>query len=195
MKRKHILRCSKQDFTLKPTMRQNRSMKFFISILCLFFSLSAVADYDDSAVMEETNFQKLSTRMKQNNMGLVMMLHAEDCHFCALMDEQILSPMERSGEYEKKVYIRKLQIDKPEFINDFEGRKVAASDVADAYDSRLTPTLVFLDHSGEEKAVKIIGINSIELFSASVDEQIDELLTVIKIDTKTETSAANKTKI
>ena len=68
-------------------MRQNRSMKLIISILCLFFSLSASADYDESAVMEETNFQKLAIQMKQNGMGLVMMLHAEDCHYCARMDE------------------------------------------------------------------------------------------------------------
>ena len=161
-------------------MRQNRSMKLIISILCLFFSLSASADYDESAVMEETNFQKLAIQMKQNGMGLVMMLHAEDCHYCARMDEKILSPMERSGEYKKRVFIRKLQIDKPDFITDFKGQQVAASDVADAYDSRLTPTLVFLDHNGEEQALKIIGINSIDLFSASVDEQIDELLSVIK---------------
>jgi len=36
------------------------------------------------------------------------------------------------------------------------------------------------DANGEEKALKIIGINSIDLFSASVDEQIDELLNTIK---------------
>ena len=103
--------------------------------------------------------------------------------------------MERSGEYKKRVFIRKLQIDKPDFITDFKGQQVAASDVADAYDSRLTPTLVFLDHNGEEQALKIIGINSIDLFSASVDEQIDELLTAIKNNTKTESSITNKAKI
>ena len=168
------------DFTLKPLMRQNRSMKFFISILLLFLTSSAISVSDDSAVLEERNFQVLAMKMKQNRMGLVMMLHAEDCAYCELMDEKILSPMERSGEYKNRVFIRKLQIDKPELITDFKGNRVAASDMADSYDSRLTPTLIFLDHTGEEKAVKIIGINSIELFSASVDEQIDELLTVIK---------------
>ncbi|MEH6455391.1 MAG: thioredoxin fold domain-containing protein [Cocleimonas sp.] len=166
-------------------------MKFFISILFLFSFISAVADYDDSAVMEETDFQKLAIQMKQNEMGLVMMLHAEDCHYCEMMDKEILSPMEKSGEYSKRVFIRKLQIDKSEFITDFKGQRVEASDVADAYDSRLTPTLVFLDHRGEEQAVKIIGINSIDLFSASVDEQIDELLSVIKNNTKAENPITN----
>ena len=159
-------------------------MKFFISIICIFISLSASADYDDSAVLEVTDFQRLALQMKQNEMGLVMMLHAEGCHYCEMMDKDILSPMVRSGEYKKRVFIRKLQIDKSDFITTFKGQRAAASDVADAYDSRLTPTLVFLDHSGKEQAVKIIGINSVDLFSASVDEQIDELLSVIKMNAK-----------
>ena len=152
-------------------MRQNRSMKFLISILFLLFTSSAIFAFEDSAVLEEDNFQKLSIQMKQNDMGLVMMLHAEGCHYCAMMDKEILSPMERSGEYKKRVFIRKLQIDKAEFVTDFKGDRVEASDLADTYDSRLTPTLIFLDYTGEEKAVKIIGINSIELFSASVDNK------------------------
>lgn len=161
-------------------MRQNRSMKFLISILFLFYSSTVVLAYDESAVLEVADFQKIALQMKQNQMGLVLMLHAEGCAYCELMDEKILSPMEMSGEYRKRVFIRKLQIDKPEFVTDFKGEIVEASDLANTYDSRLTPTLLFLDHSGEERAVKIIGINSIELFSASVDEQIDELLLKIK---------------
>lgn len=160
-------------------MRQNRSMKFLISILMLFSISTTIFAIEDSAVLEEDNFQELSMQMKQNKMGLVMMLHAEGCHYCAVMDAEILSPMERSGEYKKRVFIRKLQIDKAEFVTDFKGNRVEASKLADTYDSRLTPTLIFLDHSGEEKAVKIIGINSLELFSASVDEQIDELVALI----------------
>ena len=161
-------------------MRQNRCMKFLISIFVLFLSLAELQAYDESAVLEETDFQSLAEKMVQNKMGLVLMLHAEDCAYCELMDEKILSPMVRSGEYTKRVYIRKLQIDKSDFVTDFNGARADASDIAEKYQSSLTPTLVFLNHKGEEKALKIVGINSIELFSASVDEQIDRLLVSIK---------------
>lgn len=171
-------------------MRQNRYMKFFITMTLLLLSLSATFASDDSAVLEASDFQALSKQMKQNSMGLVMMLHAEHCSYCEMMDEKILSPMERSGDYAKRVFIRKLQIDKPENVIDFDGQEVTAFEVADAYDSRMTPTLVFLDYTGEEKAVKIIGINSIDLFSASVDEQIDELMDIIK--DKTDDNLINK---
>ena len=170
-------------------------MKFLISIFLLIYSISAISASDDSAVPEESNFQALSKQMKQNNMGLVMMLHAENCSYCEMMDEKILSPMERSGEYKERVFIRKLQIDKPENVINFKGHEVSAFEVADGYDSRLTPTLVFLDYTGEEKAVKIIGINSIELFSASVDEQIDELVASIHSDSKTDSSKITEDKL
>lgn len=155
-------------------------MKYFISILLLFSSLVIADGYDDGIVLEETNFQKLSLEMQKNQMGLVMMLHAKHCPFCRLMDEQILSPMIRSGEYEKNVFIRKLQIDVSDEVIDFKGRKVSASKMASEYDSQLTPTLLFLDHKGEEKAVKLIGINSVEFFGVSVDEQIEVLLSEIR---------------
>lgn len=168
-------------------------MKFFIAIFFLIYSSSVAFAYDESVVAEETNFQELAIKMQKNKMGLVMMLHAEHCPYCRLMDEEILSPMVRSGEYKSKVFIRKLQIDVPDEVIDFKGSKVSASDLADEYDSQLTPTLIFLNHYGEEKVVKIIGINSLEFFGASVDEQIDELLEIIKNESsvKSTTSSNN----
>ncbi len=161
-------------------MRQNRYMKFLISIVFILSASAFAEGYEDSVVKEETDFQELALQMQQNKMGLVMMLHAEHCPYCRLMDEEILSPMVRSNEYKKKVFIRKLQVDVSDEVIDFNGRKITASKLAREYDSQLTPTLLFLDQNGEEKAVKIIGINSLEYFGASVDEQIEELLEVIR---------------
>ena len=135
---------------------------------------------NDREVAEVTNFHDLAKQMQANEMGLVMMLHEEDCPYCKLMDEKILTPMIRSGEYKNKVFIRKLQIDQPEYITYFDGSRVLASDLADKFATQLTPTLVFLDHHGKEKAKNIIGINSLDYFGATVDEQIDKLLAVIR---------------
>ena len=91
----------KPDFTSKAIMRQNRYMKFFISILFLISSSSMAFAYEKNIVPEETNFHQLALEMQQNKMGLVLMLHAEHCPYCRLMEKEILSPMIRSGEYQK----------------------------------------------------------------------------------------------
>ena len=152
-------------------------MKILLSSLILFFSLNSYGSDDfDSVVSEESNFQKLSLGLKENLLGLVLMFHAEHCPYCAIMDNEILSPMIRSGDYDKLVLIRKLQIDESRDVKDFVGKVVDPSDISDRYNATLTPTLVFLDHQGNQKAEMMIGINTVELFGAYLDAEIDKLV-------------------
>jgi thioredoxin-related protein len=131
---------------------------------------------EESMVIEENNFQQLSQQMKEKSLGLLLMFHAEHCPYCALMENEILSPMVKSGEYDDRILIRKLQIDEARDIKDFLGNTVEPSEISDAYNARLTPTLVFLDYKGQEKAKKMVGINTVELFGAYLDAEIDELV-------------------
>lgn len=165
------------NFTLNHALRQNSYMKFFIAgVLTLLFALSSNASEIESALLEESDFQKLSLEMKEKSLGLVLMLHAEHCPYCALMESDILSPMIKSGEYDKRILIRKLQIDEARDVKDFTGKVVEPSDISDKYEATLTPTLVFLDYQGKEKAEKMVGINTVELFGAYLDDEIDKLV-------------------
>lgn len=155
-------------------------MKFFIS--CLFFSLSitAYSSEIESALIEESDFQKLGQLMKEKSLGLVLMLHAKHCPYCALMENEILSPMVKSGEYDQKILLRKLQIDKTRDIKDFSGAIIEPSDISERYGATLTPTLVFLDSNGKQIIKKMIGINTVELFGAYLDIEIDKLVGIIQ---------------
>jgi len=144
----------------------------------------AAAKGEGSTLIEENNFQELSRKMKANSRGLVLMFHAENCPYCALMENEILSPMVKSGEYDKKVYLRKLQIDEARDVIDFSGKTVEPSDISSRFNVNVTPTLVFLDYKGEEKAEKMIGINTVELFGAYLDDEIDNLVKNIAIANK-----------
>lgn len=150
-------------------------MKFFIYSLLLLISVNSYAS-NDSVVIEENDFEKLSQQMKEEKRGLVLMLHAEHCPYCVLMDEEILSPMVLSGEYDKRVFIRKLQIDEARDVKNFTGQTVEPSDISGDYNAMLTPTLVFLDHEGKEIAKQMVGINTVELFGAYLDNEIDNMM-------------------
>jgi len=153
-------------------------MKFFISFLLLLISVNSFAE-NDSVVIEENNFQQLAQQMKQENRGLVLMLHAEHCSYCKQMDEEILSPMVLSGEYDKRIFIRKLQIDEARDVIDFSGKTVEPSDMSLQYNAILTPTLVFLNYEGKEMVKQMVGINTIELFGAYLDKEIDDMMKLI----------------
>ncbi len=129
----------------------------------------------ESMVIEESDFQQLSREMEQKSLGLLLMFHAEHCPYCALMEKEILSPMLKSGDYTDKVIIRKLQLDASREIKNFKGETVKPSDVAARYNVMLTPTLVFLDKDGNQKAKKMVGINTVDYFGAYLDEEIEKL--------------------
>lgn len=170
-------------------------MKFFISCLIFIFSTGVnSASESTSALLEESDFQALSAELKKKSLGLVLMFHAEHCPYCALMENEILSPMIKSGEYTNKVIIRKLQIDEARDIKDFDGSVIEPSDISDRYNTVVTPTLVFLDYSGKEKAKAMVGINTVDYFGVYLDEEIEKLRANIKTElaknTKTNSSAA-----
>ena len=128
-----------------------------------------------SMVIEESNFQQLSQEMEQKSLGLLLLFHAEHCPYCELMEKEILSPMLKSGDYTDKVIIRKLQVDESRDIKNFKGESVQPSDVAARYDVTVTPTLVFLDKDGNQKAKKMVGINTVDYFGVYLDEEIEVL--------------------
>lgn len=165
-------------------------MKFLISCL-IFFFINGIGNTSEipSALLEESNFQELSKEMKEKSLGLVLMFHAEQCPYCALMENEILSPMVKSGEYNKRVFIRKLQIDDDRNVKDFDGKVVKPSDISERYKARVTPTLVFLDYQGNIKAETMVGINTVDYFGAYLDAEIDKLTKNIKKDN---TSKQNK---
>jgi thioredoxin-related protein len=149
------------------------SLLFFI-LLGNVFTLNAIAS-DAKDVIEEKNFAQLAKQMKQQNKGLMLMLHSEGCAFCALLEKDYLAPSVKSGDYDKEIFIRKLQIDTGVPIIDFNGKKINPEVISNRYDGRLTPTLLFLDYKGDEAALKLIGYNTPSLFGGYVEAQLKEM--------------------
>jgi len=167
-------------------------MKFFIVCLIFIFStgISSASDIT-SSLLEESDFHALSLKMKEKSLGLVLMLHAEDCPYCALMEKEILSPMIKSGDYDDRVFIRKLQIDDARDVKDFDGKVVEPSDISKRYEATLTPTLIFLDYQGNLKAETMVGIGVIDYVGVYIDAEIDKLMANIKLDSSPKTATAN----
>jgi len=143
-------------------------------------SVNTYSSENSSALIEESDFQALGELMKEKSLGLVLMLHAEHCPYCALMEDEILSPMVISGEYDNRIVLRKLQIDEARDIKNFTGMIVEPSDFSNKYNATLTPTIVFLDSNGKQQNANMIGINTVELFSAYLDIEIDNFVSNLK---------------
>jgi hypothetical protein len=82
--------------------------------------------------------------------------------------------MLKSGGYADKIIIREIIINTDSTLLDLDGSKISAASLADRYSTNVTPTLLFLGPDGKELTDRIVGINTIELFSYYVDQAIDE---------------------
>ena len=78
-----------------------------------------------------------------------------------------------SGEYDNKVIIRKVMIDSYASVRDFSGNKMESSDLAHRYNIKVTPTVMLVDSRGNELAPKILGINTVDFYSAYLDQAIE----------------------
>ncbi len=131
-------------------------------------------------LIEEDDLQTLSQQMKDKKLGLLIMFHASYCEFCERLEEDLLLPMLRSGEYDERILMRKIQIDSSDDLINFNGQTVTTAQLSTMYGAEMTPTLVFLDATGEEQSERILGYTTPDFFSAYVDQGIDELYKRIK---------------
>lgn len=129
----------------------------------------------ERVVIEEVNLEKLAEKMKQDKLGLMIMFHAEYCDYCKRLESDLLQPMVRSGDYDDKILIRKIQVDGAYDLVDFNGERISSDELSTRYDASLTPTLVFLDADGKEQAERILGYTTPDLFGAYVEREISKL--------------------
>ena len=104
----------------------------------------------------------------------MLAMSATYCDYCRTLEEEIIKPMLRSGDYEHNVLIRKLEIDSYASIRHFSGDTVTPARLARDFNVFVTPTLIFLDSRGQEVSERILGINSLDFFGAYVDDALIE---------------------
>ena len=94
--------------------------------------------------------------------------------YCRKLEALFLLPMQRNAEYREKVLIRYVSLDAFETLVDFDGQSMSTGEFASRYDVSLTPTLIFVDSSGNEMSDKLVGIWSEDFYGGFIDDRIDE---------------------
>jgi len=164
-------------------------MKTYITALLLFNFLFASGstvfadDSDDLPYVEIKTVRDLSAIADQaRRTGKIIMLEvsASYCSYCDLLEEEIIKPMLRSGDYKDSVLIRQLKMDNLSTIKDINGNDTTPAALAAAYHVKLTPTLLFLDADGNEVAKRIPGVYSLDFFGGYVDEALAKGLRTIR---------------
>ncbi len=145
---------------------------FFILILCGIYS-SAHSESHDPTLITTTNLAQEGELSLRTKRPILILFSREGCPYCIQIKREILKPMLISGDYADKIIIREIILNPTVTLLNFNGSAVKSSELADKYSIEITPTLLFLGPNGKELAERIVGINTIELFSYYVDQAID----------------------
>lgn len=142
------------------------------------------AELDESLpktdIIVVADFSRLAETAKTQSKLIMLEIAASYCSFCLKIEEEVLKPMLRSGDYDADVLIRKVNIDSFDNLRDFEGNIISGATLAHQFGIKVTPTLIFLNSQNQEVSKRIVGVNSLDYFGSYVDEAIENGLAFIR---------------
>ena len=147
---------------------------------CALLCLLAEALQADMRVPVADNLHQDGRQALVRQLPILLAFSADDCSYCKLLEEDFLQPMLLSGEYEDRIFIRKLIIDNGSDVTDFTGQQTAATRLSDRYRVFVTPTILFVDGNGRELAERMVGINTPELYGGYLDACVETALADIR---------------
>ncbi len=169
-----------------------RSLMVKLSKLILLLWLPALGwaqgyggeyDYEDDdaeqslpyvEIIDVNDLEALGREARAEGKVILLEMSASYCGYCRTLEDNIIKPMLRSGDYTDYVLIRRLHIDSHYGLRDFNGSKTSPSKFSLRHNVQLTPTLLFLDGEGKEVSERILGVNTLEMYGAYVDKALQQ---------------------
>jgi hypothetical protein len=127
-----------------------------------------------------TDLERDGREALERQLPLMLVFGAIACSHCDELEEEFIRPMLLGGEYTDKIMIRKLVLDNGSSLSDFAGQRRSVKDFAGRYGVYVTPTILFVDHTGRQLAERMVGINTIEMYGGYLDQCIDTALMHIR---------------
>ncbi len=159
---------------------------FTVLTIIFLWSLAALAAAKKANVKVRLadNLNSIGKHSSKNSIPILVVFASEDCVYCMILENEILKPMLISGDYDQKVIIRKILIDIPNSVQDFNGRSVTIDKLTSRYNIFVTPTVLFLDNNGKEISKRLIGINVVDYYALDVDNAIDKSIRILRARAK-----------
>ena len=169
------------------SMRLKHQKKLHLPLFLLLTILpaSAAFSYEESElpyveIQSLTDFASTKEEALNSNKIIMLELSASYCSYCQVLEEEIIKPMLRSGDYKDNVLIRQLKIDDTFPLKDTTGKQLTPAELAKKFNVTITPTLLFLDGKGNQVSEKIRGVYSLDFYGSYVDQAIDQGLKIIR---------------
>jgi len=147
-----------------------------LTVAALLCALALMQPVVASAVevRELSNLQHDAARAEREQIPILVALFASWCEWCERVEQEFLRPMLISGDYRHTVIIRKLETDGHQPFIGIDGQPEQPEQFARHYHAGLTPTLIFIDHHGNEIAARMVGLTTPEMYAGYIDQAIEQ---------------------
>ena len=130
--------------------------------------------------LQHDDLSAVAASAARNKLPILLIVSQHYCPFCVRLKEEIIHPMLISSDYEQKAVITEILLDDPGDIRDFKGKPIKPGALASKYHVWVTPTLLFLDSTGRELHRRMLGVNTIEMYSYYLDTSLDAALKALR---------------
>lgn len=155
--------------------QNNMRYLFFLLLAGLFISDASASDN-----LQHEDLSRLATLAGEEKLPILLVVSQHHCPFCVKLRKEIIKPMLIGGGDKNKVFITEIFLDSSKKITDFHGKLVRPGEIAENYQVWVTPTLLFLDYEGKEVHKRMLGVNTIEMYSYYLEESLDAALSAIR---------------
>jgi thioredoxin-related protein len=130
-------------------------------------------------LQQATDLQQLGRQVAASGKPLLLMFSQHDCPYCIKLKNEVLEPMLQNSAYRERLIMRELMIDEEGALVDFTGGTTTGGALFERYGMVVTPTIVLVDSSGSEIAMRQTGVNTIEMYGWYLDNAIDAAVTAL----------------
>jgi Thioredoxin-like domain len=99
---------------------------------------------------------------------LVLLVSLPGCPWCELLRRNYLAPMRNEGVQAYQITVN----DRKQAVVDFKNQRTNGADISEAFQAKLTPTVLFLSADGTELAPRMEGVASVDMVGALLDARL-----------------------
>ncbi len=140
------------------------NFKQLLTFTLALFSLSATAGPGKELALAE-NLYNDAAEANNSKIPIVVLVTATYCEYCEVIKEEVFQFMTE----DERFILRELVVDGGWDLRDFNGEENSPYKVARRYRASLTPTVLFLGPDGEQLADPLIGVLTLDYYSAYLD--------------------------
>lgn len=149
-------------------------MKQFLQyLICFGLVMSNMANAEE-IIPKTKNLYEDGINQQKTKRVILLYVSSPHCSFCKKLEKEVLLPLLRSGEYQDKIILRKIDWTSSIPIKDFSGKALIPATFLEQYNIQITPTLLFLDARGNQFIEGLLGYRGGEFFWYYFDVAIDK---------------------